>query len=106
MTKADLWKEDIITITIVLSLVFYDYIQKEWKEFKSGWPETIVLGHYELLFFTPMPQNKFATEPQVEVVDQPYFENAERVNGQLAMLGFVAAIGSYLTTGQIIPGIF
>ena len=61
---------------------------------------------HELLFFTPMPQNKFATEPQVEVVDQPYFENAERVNGQLAMLGFVAAIGSYLTTGQIIPGIF
>jgi len=53
-----------------------------------------------------MPQNKFATEPQVQVVDQPYFENAERVNGQLAMLGFVAAIGSYLTTGQIIPGIF
>ena len=36
MTKAALWKEDIITITIVLSLVFYDYIQKEWKEFKSG----------------------------------------------------------------------
>ena len=61
---------------------------------------------HELLFFTPMPQNKFATEPQVEVVDQPYFENAERVNGQLAMLGFVAAIGSYIITGQIIPGIF
>ena len=53
-----------------------------------------------------MPQNKFATEPQVQVSEQPYFENAERVNGQLAMLGFVAAIGSYLTTGQIIPVIF
>jgi len=53
-----------------------------------------------------MPQNKFATEPQVQVVEQPYFENAERVNGQLAMLGFVAALGSYIITGQIIPGIF
>mgnify|MGYP001264379736 FL=1 len=53
-----------------------------------------------------MSQNKFATEPQVEVINQPYFENAERVNGQLAMLGFLAAIGSYIFTGQIIPGIF
>ena len=53
-----------------------------------------------------MPNNKFATEPQIEVVDQPYFENAERVNGQLAMLGFIAAIGSYIFTGQIIPGVF
>ena len=53
-----------------------------------------------------MPQNKFVTEPQVEVIDVDYFENAERVNGQLAMLGFLAAIGSYLFTGQIIPGLF
>ena len=33
-------------------------------------------------------------------------EQAERTNGQLAMIGFVAAIGAYITTGQIIPGIF
>ena len=51
-------------------------------------------------------QNRFATEPQVEVLDVNYYENAERVNGQLAMMGFVAAIGSYLFTGQIIPGLF
>ena len=51
-------------------------------------------------------QNRFATEPQVQVIDVDYFENAERVNGQLAMLGFIAAIGSYLFTGQIIPGLF
>jgi len=50
--------------------------------------------------------NKFATEPQVEVIDVNYYENAERVNGQLAMIGFVAALGSYIVTGQIIPGIF
>ena len=53
-----------------------------------------------------MPNNKFATEPQVEVIDVDYFENAERVNGQLAMIGFIAAIGAYLFTGQIIPGVF
>ena len=51
-------------------------------------------------------QNRFATEPQVEVINVDYYENAERVNGQLAMLGFIAAIGSYIFTGQIIPGFF
>ena len=29
---------------------------------------------------------------------------AERLNGRFAMLGFVALVGAYLTTGQIIPG--
>ena len=29
---------------------------------------------------------------------------AEQLNGRLAMIGFIAAIGAYLTTGQIIPG--
>ena len=53
-----------------------------------------------------MSNNKFATEPKVEVLDVNYYENAERVNGQLAMIGFVAAIGSYIFTGQIIPGLF
>ena len=50
--------------------------------------------------------NRFANEPQVEVLDVNYMENAERVNGQLAMVGFIAAVGSYLFTGQIIPGLF
>ena len=31
---------------------------------------------------------------------------AERFNGWGAMLGFGAAGGAYVTTGQIIPGIF
>jgi hypothetical protein len=35
-----------------------------------------------------------------------FTEFAERLNGRLAMLGFVVAVGTYLTTGQIIPGVF
>ncbi len=31
---------------------------------------------------------------------------AERLNGLMAMLGIVAGIGAYATTGQIIPGVF
>lgn len=33
-------------------------------------------------------------------------QNAELLNGRLAMLGIVAAIGAYCVTGQIIPGVF
>lgn len=32
--------------------------------------------------------------------------DAERINGWAAMLGVVAALGAYATTGQLIPGVF
>ena len=35
-----------------------------------------------------------------------FTEVAERLNGRAAMIGFVAAVGAYLTTGQIIPGVW
>ena len=31
---------------------------------------------------------------------------AEKLNGRFAMLGFIALVGAYVTTGQIIPGWF
>ena len=33
-------------------------------------------------------------------------ERAERLNGWAAMLGIIAAMGAYATTGQLIPGVF
>jgi hypothetical protein len=33
-------------------------------------------------------------------------EKNEKLNGRLAMIGIVAAMGSYLVSGQIIPGIW
>ena len=33
-------------------------------------------------------------------------ENAELQNGRCAMIGIIAGLGAYLTTGQLIPGIF
>ena len=33
-------------------------------------------------------------------------ETAERINGLLAMIGVIAAMGAYAVTGQIIPGIW
>ena len=36
----------------------------------------------------------------------PHNERAEQLNGRLAMLGVMAALGAYALTGQIIPGIW
>ena len=36
----------------------------------------------------------------------PMTPEAERFNGWAAMLGVVAAMGSYAVTGQLIPGIW
>ena len=52
--------------------------------------------------------NLFAKEPRIEVmeVSVTHNERAEQLNGRLAMLGVIAAIGAYAVTGQLIPGIF
>ena len=55
-------------------------------------------------------QNMYPTNPQPWIDESisydGYPQNAEKVNGRWAMIGFVALIGAYATTGQIIPGIF
>jgi hypothetical protein len=33
-------------------------------------------------------------------------EKSERINGWFAMIGVVAAMGTYALTGQIIPGVW
>ena len=55
-------------------------------------------------------QNIFANEPPFEIMHQEeenfIMQTAEELNGRAAMIGFIIAIGTYITTGQIIPGIF
>ena len=54
-------------------------------------------------------QNIFAKEPPITFEEKytvSHNEKAEKLNGRLAMLGVIAAIGAYVTTGQLIPGIF
>ena len=52
--------------------------------------------------------NLYAVEPQIQVMEitMPHNEKAEKLNGRLAMLGVIAAIGAYCVSGQLIPGIF
>ena len=35
-----------------------------------------------------------------------FTEKAEILNARFAMIGFIAAVGAYVTTGQSIPGVF
>ena len=53
-------------------------------------------------------QNIFPIEAQPELIENysGYAEEAEKANGRWAMIGFIALIGAYMTTGQIIPGLF
>ena len=48
-------------------------------------------------------QNMYAVEPKTDLIETDYATQAELVNGQLAMVGFVAMIGAYALTGNIIP---
>ena len=55
-------------------------------------------------------QNMFPNEtrPYIDesVSYDSYPQNAEKVNGRWALIGLVALVGAYVSTGENIPGIF
>ena len=62
-------------------------------------------------------QNLFAREPQMYIDPtieskimqdnyETHNEKAEKLNGRVAMMGIIAALGAYAVTGQIIPGLW
>ena len=62
-------------------------------------------------------QNAFAIEPRMyidptieeQIMQDNYethSERAEKLNGRFAMMGVIAALGAYIVTGDIIPGIW
>ena len=52
------------------------------------------------------PSYKHYGEKMSEHQEETYAQRVEKLNGRLAMLGFVIAVGTYITTGQILPGVF
>jgi hypothetical protein len=52
--------------------------------------------------------NIYAKEPTMytQEITVTHNEKAEMLNGRLAMLGVIAALGSYAVSGQMIPGIW
>jgi len=65
---------------------------------------------YKIIFLKKQKNTLQTFIKPVTIVYIIYFiimtPEAERFNGWAAMLGFVAAVGAYVTTGQIIPGWF
>lgn len=53
-------------------------------------------------------QNIFARETPPQLVENytNYPKEAEKTNGRWAMVGMISLLGAYVSTGQIIPGIF
>lgn len=62
-------------------------------------------------------QNLFAREPQMYIdpsiqdklmkdAYETHNEKAEKLNGRVAMMGVIAALGAYAVSGQLIPGIW
>ena len=53
-------------------------------------------------------QNIFARETSPQLVENytSYPKEAEKANGRWAMIGMISLLSAYVTTGQIIPGIF
>jgi hypothetical protein len=45
------------------------------------------------------------TDPNVDF-SVSHNEKAEKLNGRIAMLSIIAAMGAYAVTGQLIPGIW
>ena len=52
--------------------------------------------------------NMYAVEPQMQLMEITVDHNtkSELLNGRLAMLGVIAAIGAYCLTGDLITGVF
>ena len=71
---------------------------------------TILMANSNVTTESGGRQNMFPTETRAYIEESvsydSYPQNAEKVNGRWAMIGLVALGGAYISTGQIIPGIF
>ena len=68
---------------------------------------SFTLLHTSVIFFNII-SIIFMSSNKVKILETNTVEKekviAEKLNGRFAMMGFVALVGAYLTTGQIIPG--
>tara|TARA_Y100001970_G_scaffold287037_1_gene410707 strand:+ start:1403 stop:1657 length:255 start_codon:yes stop_codon:yes gene_type:complete len=71
---------------VSLTALIVSYLTKQFQE------ENLIYSNKN-----QMTKTKTKTIEKEKVV-------AETLNGRFAMIGLIAAVGAYLTTGQIIPG--
>ena len=77
-----------LAVIVFFTAIFVAYLTKQFQNENLNHPTSNAMTH---------SNTKVKTIEKEKVV-------AETLNGRFAMLGLIAAVGAYLTTGQIIPG--
>ena len=79
-----------LTVIVSLTIILVAYLTKQFQNENLNYSS-----------FNQMKNTK--TNTKVKTIEKEKVV-AETLNGRFAMLGLIAAVGAYLTTGQIIPG--
>ena len=77
-----------LAVMVLFTAILIAYLTKQFQNENSNY-----------LSINPMKN----TNTKVKAIEKEKIV-AETLNGRFAMLGLIAAVGAYLTTGQIIPG--
>ena len=78
-----------LILIVSLTILLIAYLTKQFQE------ENIIYSNNNRLTNTNSNRKEVEREKVV----------AKTLNGRFSMIGLIAAIGAYLTTGQIIPGL-
>ena len=77
-----------LAVMVFFTAILVAYLTKQFQNENS-------------IYLSTNPMKK--TNKKVKAIEKEKIV-AETLNGRFAMLGLIAAVGAYLTTGQIIPG--
>ena len=77
-----------LAVIVIFTAILVAYLTKQFQK-----------ENLNYLISNPMTNSN----PKVKTIEKEKVV-AETLNGRFAMLGLIAAVGAYLTTGQIIPG--
>ena len=81
-----------LVLIVSLTFLMVAYLTKQFQK-----------DNLNYFYSTPMKNSNENTKPAIKSIEKEKVV-AETINGRFAMVGLIAAIGAYLTTGQIIPG--
>ena len=81
-----------LAVIVFITAILVSYLTKQFQNENSNYSSSNLMKNTN----TNTNTNKKTIEKEKIV--------AETLNGRFAMLGLIAAVGAYLTTGQIIPG--
>ena len=81
-----------LAVIVFLTALLVAYLTKQFQKENLNYSS-----------FNQMKNTNTNTNTKVKTIEKEKVV-AETLNGRFAMLGLIAAVGAYLTTGQIIPG--